>query len=629
MIAQLSELSKSASPTAFHNLLRVLDDRGRLLRVYTQNIDALESKTGLTFGVPELDGGKPVKPRSTKGKGVNPGLETHVNTTDAALELQKKLVLAVSDPVSDSSALSIPSTSRLPSPPLETPRCIPLHGTLQSMHCQLCLHSFPLSPYLVSLASGSPPLCPECTTVEITRQAVGKRSRGIGKLRPSVVLYNEMHKDGEEVGEVVRKDLVGLGSKGKGKTRAGADLLLVVGTSLRVPGTKRIVREFSKAVRSRDTTPSTSGSASESSSKASKSSSTGLVTPAPSPRRTPSVDDDTPVRTIYLNLDFPVPTREWEGVFDVWVRGDAQSFAKLVQEEIETQEREKVLAEQKKREAAETRRVMKEEKERKKAALLEIENSKSQAKGKGKKGKVDVKGKGKAKEVKKVKTVSANSKKRKAVTGDTPTKPNKRPKTLAPVKHTKTGVPTRLTIVVPARARNHYRTPPNSQGTRRVPEVVITTTPRRSMPSHHSSSQPQSYAYPPSSPLTPIPSSASSSSLSRRSSSSSGTGYISPPNSQRKSQAGLSSPHRDSTFEYFDGSELTEPDQDSDMSGEEEMEEKEVEENITPRDDPSPSGVRTFSPMTITPPISDSEMFTDEVLPPYGLRSPFPTSGIR
>lgn len=84
--------------------------------------------------------------------------------------------------------------------------------------------------------------------MEQTRQLIGKRARGVGKLRPSVVLYNELHKDGEGVGEAVRKDLVGV-SKGKG--RSGADLLLVVGTSLRVPGTKRIVREFAKAVHSR------------------------------------------------------------------------------------------------------------------------------------------------------------------------------------------------------------------------------------------------------------------------------------------------------------------------------------------------------------------------------------------
>ncbi|KAI0346097.1 DHS-like NAD/FAD-binding domain-containing protein [Trametopsis cervina] len=287
MIAGLAELAQVAQPTPFHHMLRALDDKGKLLRVYTQNIDALELKAGLTFGVPELDV-KRTKPRS-KGSS------------------------------SDSEALkpdsSLNATDRLPTPPAETPRCIPLHGTLQSMHCQICLHSFPLEQYLGHLNAGAFPICPDCSRTEETRQAVGKRSRGIGKLRPSVVLYNEMHKDGEEVGNVVTKDVVG-GSKGKGRT--GADLLIVVGTSLRVPGTKRMVRGFSKAIRSRSAVNSQSDSS--------------VAGPSSAP------EDDPPVKTIYLNLDFPVPMREWQGVFDVWLRGDAQTFAKLVLEEVAEQE---------------------------------------------------------------------------------------------------------------------------------------------------------------------------------------------------------------------------------------------------------------------------------------------------
>ncbi|KAK7690578.1 hypothetical protein QCA50_005676 [Cerrena zonata] len=603
MIAQLSELSKSATPTAFHNLLRTLDDRGRLLRVYTQNIDALEHKTGLTFGVPELDGGKPAKPRSSKGKAGYPNIETTVNAIDTSLEPQDNLLSANLDLTSDTPPLNIPSTSRLPTPPLETPRCIPLHGTLQSMHCQLCLHSFPLLPYLSSLASGYPPHCPECTAVEKTRQLVGKRSRGIGKLRPSVVLYNEMHKDGEEVGEVVRKDLVGLGSKGKGKTRAGADLLLVVGTSLRVPGTKRIVREFSKAVRSRDNPTNTGASGSESSGSASKSS-TGLITPTPSPRRTPSMDDESPIRTIYLNLDFPVPTREWEGVFDIWVGGDAQSFARLVEQEIETEEREKVLAAQRKLDAAEARRKIKEAKERKKAKAesLKIENNKS--KGKGKK-KADVKGRGKGKETKK----TVNSRKRKTIASNSVTRLNKQRKETGP-----------LTITLPAR---RARTG--------IPEVVVKP---RAFVSSHQPIQLQSYPEMPSSPLTPISSSSSPSSWSRRERSMSCTGYPSPPPSQRQTQSALSPAQGrpDCVFGPLSDSDsdvgMRQEDTEMDREDESESEEAQVKEHILAEpDSPSPS-IPSFSPIrrVVTPPISQN--YVDEAHQ-YGLRSPFPTSAIR
>ena len=297
MIAQLAEMSESAQPTPFHHLLRALDDRGKLLRVYTQNIDALELKSGLTLGVPDI-GGPRGKPKSKAG----------------------------------------PSTSqdmpgRLPSPPPEIPRCIPLHGTLVTMHCVSCTHVFPLRDHLKHLSSGIPPYCPECTTLEKVRQMSGKRSRGVGKLRPSVVLYNEDHKDGEHVGEVVRKDLTG--------TSPRADLLLVVGTSLRVPGTKRIVREFSKAVRLRamKANANTNNATAEGDPQASTSSS----------RRTPVTSDEGPITSVYLNLDFPVPTRDWEGVFDVWLKGDAQAFATAIGNELEKADAAKEAALERKR----------------------------------------------------------------------------------------------------------------------------------------------------------------------------------------------------------------------------------------------------------------------------------------
>jgi NAD-dependent SIR2 family protein deacetylase len=36
MIAELKAMADRAEPTAFHRLLKTLDDRGKLFRVYTQ-----------------------------------------------------------------------------------------------------------------------------------------------------------------------------------------------------------------------------------------------------------------------------------------------------------------------------------------------------------------------------------------------------------------------------------------------------------------------------------------------------------------------------------------------------------------------------------------------------------------
>lgn len=325
MIAQLSGLSQDAEPTAFHRLLRTLDDHGKLLRVYTQNIDAIEQKTGLSFGLPEFE----------NRRGKNRCKDQIIVGHPPVVSQQKSQSDATTKPPGPTNSGSSAST-RLPLPSAETPRCIPLHGTVQSLHCQICTHSFPLHDHLASLALGQPPSCPECTSLERTRQLIGKRPRGIGKLRPSVVLYNEEHKDGEGVGEVVRRDLVG--SKG----RSGADLLLVVGTSLRVPGTKRMVREFSKAVKPRmskdkeDRTSSLAATASGSSTHSSNCTADGE-------------EEQFPMKAVYLNLDFPVPTREWEGVFDVWLQGDAQHFAQLLRQELEKQIKVKELAIEKKK----------------------------------------------------------------------------------------------------------------------------------------------------------------------------------------------------------------------------------------------------------------------------------------
>ncbi|KAI1791933.1 DHS-like NAD/FAD-binding domain-containing protein, partial [Ganoderma leucocontextum] len=323
MIAQLSQLSEAAEPTMFHQFLRILDDRRCLFRVYTQNIDALEEKSGLTFGVPEFNS-KRRKPLSREEKA----------PPDAP---------PVEAPSADRAQPNEPRASGLRSPLVGIPKCIPLHGTLQLMHCMICTQSYPLRDFIDSLVSGTPPPCPQCTALEETRQLIGKRSHGVGRLRPSIVLYNEDHKNGEEVGNVVWKDLMG-SLKGKGRT--GADLLLVVGTSLRVPGTKRIVREFSKAMRSlhaaMNAPPDTPADGPTISAHS-------LGTQMPSPRRSREKDEQSPVRTIYLNLDFPVPTREWEGVFDVWVRGDAQVFAKMVHEELENEEQVREAVKERKR----------------------------------------------------------------------------------------------------------------------------------------------------------------------------------------------------------------------------------------------------------------------------------------
>ncbi|KZS92688.1 DHS-like NAD/FAD-binding domain-containing protein [Sistotremastrum niveocremeum HHB9708] len=360
MIAKLSTLSLAAQPTSFHSLLRALDERGTLLRTYTQNIDGLESKVGLSFGVPEF--------------GISASLTSSTQTS--------------SDETPSAQTLS---SARTKSSPLPLPRCIPLHGTLQTLRCFLCSTSVPLEPHIPLLQRGVLPDCSACEDVDDARKAVGKRRRGVGKMRPSIVLYGEMHRDGEGIGEIVRRDLrVGVGAstkdsganagakesgsgsnaakkakdgkegekkEAKGKRKA-VDLLIVVGTSLKVHGTKKIVRDFSKALRSSDPLPippppsPTKRSARLSQQPPTPTRRSHLPSPSPSPRRSlksspsPSSleteeEEMTPPKTIFINFDFPAPAREWEGVFDVWIQGDVQKFSDIVLETIREESEKK------------------------------------------------------------------------------------------------------------------------------------------------------------------------------------------------------------------------------------------------------------------------------------------------
>ncbi|KAI9674708.1 MAG: hypothetical protein M1817_001611 [Caeruleum heppii] len=179
MVRSLSQLVTAAQPTAFHHLLARLAQEGRLLRLYSQNVD------GIDTALPPL-------------------------------------------------ATKVPLSSKGP-----WPQTIQLHGGLEKMVCQKCNH---LSDFQSALFDGpQPPSCRECEALDSVRTNIaGKRSHGVGKLRPRIVLYNEYNPDEEAIGAITHADL-----------RSRPDAVIVVGTSLKVPGVRRIVREMCGVVRSR------------------------------------------------------------------------------------------------------------------------------------------------------------------------------------------------------------------------------------------------------------------------------------------------------------------------------------------------------------------------------------------
>lgn len=176
----MSKLTKAAKPTPFHHMLATLAQQDRLLRLYSQNVDGI----------------------------------------DTALE---------------------PLATKIPLKKTEGkwPKTVQLHGGLDKMVCSKC-HE--LSDFNPDLFHGPvPPVCLVCEDLNRVRTEVaGKRSHGVGMLRPRMVLYNEHNPDDEAIGSVTREDL-----------RKRPDAVIVVGTTLKVPGVKRIVREMCATVRNR------------------------------------------------------------------------------------------------------------------------------------------------------------------------------------------------------------------------------------------------------------------------------------------------------------------------------------------------------------------------------------------
>ena len=179
MVRSLSGMVSTAKPTPFHQMLSTLGEEGRLLRLYTQNVDGIDVAL--------------------------PALETNV-----------------------------PLNRKGP-----WPRSVQLHGGLEKMVCSKC-HA--LSTFEPDLFDGPvPPPCQKCEETDTIRtNHAGKRSHGVGRLRPRMVLYNEHNPDEEAIGACMGADL-----------RARPDAIIVVGTSMKIPGVRRIVKEMCGVVRGR------------------------------------------------------------------------------------------------------------------------------------------------------------------------------------------------------------------------------------------------------------------------------------------------------------------------------------------------------------------------------------------
>ncbi|KAK2002977.1 Hst3 protein [Colletotrichum falcatum] len=250
----LRQKVKDVAPTESHHFIGHLRNRGKLVRCYTQNIDQIEEKVGLSTSLQEGPGHRGRFSRKSVGAvlATTASATSSTSSETASVVPEPEEKKEVDDPEGAGSAEgneSADATSSAESQSQSRPdrkpngvECVFLHGSLESLRCFLCgkICDWDKDGRVLETMSGRQPECPYCAGATAARQERGKRALGVGKLRPDIVLYGEEHPSAHLISPIVTHDL-GL----------SPDLLLILGTSLRVHGLKVLVREFAKTIHSR------------------------------------------------------------------------------------------------------------------------------------------------------------------------------------------------------------------------------------------------------------------------------------------------------------------------------------------------------------------------------------------
>lgn len=111
-----------------------------------------------------------------------------------------------------------------------------LHGNLSFLVCQYCgFKSRFDSEAVKALEDGDEIFCGKCTARSNKEQNQGRRKRPIGTMHPGLIHYHQSHPDGAFIGKLIEKD-------------KDCDMFIVIGTSLKVDGIKKIVKLFAKSI---------------------------------------------------------------------------------------------------------------------------------------------------------------------------------------------------------------------------------------------------------------------------------------------------------------------------------------------------------------------------------------------
>ncbi|EQK99884.1 SIR2 superfamily [Ophiocordyceps sinensis CO18] len=259
----LRQKIKTAEPSSSHRFISHLRDRGKLVRCYTQNIDQIEEKVGLSTRLHDGPGSRGRFSRRTTAtanqlnkmvdeaaadepaKSEKQNHSDDASGCDASQPWESSDRSGVSGPGGESTNADQqkpPTRPQKRDPPHSGVECVFLHGSLELLRCFLCAKvcSWDDDEREAETLTGQQPECPHCVGATAAREEMGKRALGVGKLRPDIVLYGEEHPSSHLISPIVTHDLA-----------LHPDMLLILGTSLRVHGLKVMVKEFAKAVHSK------------------------------------------------------------------------------------------------------------------------------------------------------------------------------------------------------------------------------------------------------------------------------------------------------------------------------------------------------------------------------------------
>ncbi|KAL2188075.1 DHS-like NAD/FAD-binding domain-containing protein [Thermothelomyces heterothallicus CBS 203.75] len=250
-VSTLREKVRNAEPTISHRFVSVLRDSRKLVRCYTQNIDQLEERVGLSTSLSLGAGsryrfstraGRNSGAAKGQGRGADGAPEANQGASQKDEEQERSRTTQPDSANVQDEASPPASQQTAPAAPNRGVECVFLHGSLAELRCFVCARtaSWEEDDRLEDTLAGRQPTCPHCAGATAAREEKGKRALGVGKLRPDIVLYGEEHPHAHLISPLVQHDL-----------SLGPDMLLILGTSMRVHGLKVLVKEFAKAVHDR------------------------------------------------------------------------------------------------------------------------------------------------------------------------------------------------------------------------------------------------------------------------------------------------------------------------------------------------------------------------------------------